>query len=321
MPGPLPLSFDVTDALPSELCEGRRITIAAWLFLPDDLSTLGPVPTLMALLHGGSYDKRYFHFDVPGRSGYSCAEHLAGLGNIVLLADFLGAGESARLPAQRKATRQVAALANHAAVTQLCERLKHGDPALGLAPLTDVVRIGGGHSLGGMLTITQQAEHRTYDAVMILGYTAVGVHRLVDGKPTPVVIPQAAPLEDYICVDRKPLHASFHWPDVPADVIAADDALAVPVPALLGRTAVEYGVVSGDVGRIETPVYICQAELDNSPDPHAEPSYYRASHDVTLHILPRSGHCQNFASTRREMWDRMHSWSRSVAGRRARRAE
>ena len=48
----------------------------------------------------------------------------------------------------------------------------------------------------------------------------------------------------------------------------------------------------------------------------AEPSCYRASPDVTLHILPRSAHCQTFAATRRRMWDRMHHWSRWIASNR-----
>ena len=76
-----------------------------------------------------------------------------------------------------------------------------------------------------------------------------------------------------------------------------------------------------DVGRIDTPVYICQGERDNSPDPHKEPSYYRASRDVTLHILGGSGHCHNFATTRHELWDRMHGWSRSLAAATAPRSQ
>ena len=79
-------------------------------------SLLGPRPVAMALLAGGSYDKRYYHVQVPGRSGYSAAEHLASHGDIVLLLDHLGVGESTRVPRQKQATRFLVAQAMDAAV-------------------------------------------------------------------------------------------------------------------------------------------------------------------------------------------------------------
>lgn len=44
MPGPIPLSFDITDSLPPDAAEGRGIAIAGWLFFPDDLALLGDRP-------------------------------------------------------------------------------------------------------------------------------------------------------------------------------------------------------------------------------------------------------------------------------------
>jgi alpha-beta hydrolase superfamily lysophospholipase len=315
MPGPIPLSFDVTDALPAEATEGRRIFISAWLFFPDDLARLGERPTAMTLGAGGSYDKRYHHAVIEGHPGYSAAEHLAALGNIVLLHDHLGVGESTRLPQQPNATRQVVALANHAAAVQFHERLRSGALHAGLPPLPDFVRIGGGHSMGGMLTIIQQALHRSHDGVMVIGYTAEGVHFTMNGQKLRAAdfVPAESP--DYTRNERAPLHEGFHWDDVPAAVIAADDAMAVETPACIGLDSIRTQIVKAEAAAIDVPVYICLGERDVSPDPHAEPSYYRASRDVTLHILPRSGHCQSFASTRREMWERMHHWSRWVAAR------
>ena len=69
----LSLDIDVTEALGPELTDGARTTIDAWVFPPNQ--ALAPeVPSTIVLLNGGSYDKRYFHFEVPGRSGYSAAE-------------------------------------------------------------------------------------------------------------------------------------------------------------------------------------------------------------------------------------------------------
>ena len=146
--GPIELEFDVTGALPANVTEGRRIVISAWLFFPDDLAILGDRPVTMTLLAGGSYDKRYHHVVIPGHPGYSAAEHLTGLGNIVLLTDHLGVGASTRLPDQKQATRHIVAQANHAAVTQFYERLAAGELHSDLPPIADFVRIGGGRCRG-----------------------------------------------------------------------------------------------------------------------------------------------------------------------------
>lgn len=313
MAGPIPLSFDVTEALPAEASEGRRILISCWLFFPEDPAKLADRPAAITLGAGGSYDKRYHHAVIEGHPGYSAAEHLAALGNIVLLHDHLGVGESTRLPQQRNATRQVVALANHAAASQFYAALAAGGLHPKLPPVRDFVRIGGGHSMGGMLAIIQQAEHRTFDGLMVMGYTAEGVHFTMGGQKRRAadVIPAASP--DYTRNDRAPLREGFHWEDVPAEVVAADDRLAVETPACIGLDSIRTHIVKAEAARIEAPVYICLGERDVSPDPHAEPAYYGASPDVTLHILPRSAHCQSFASTRRLMWDRIHWWSRWIA--------
>jgi alpha-beta hydrolase superfamily lysophospholipase len=311
--GPIPLSFDVAAALPADVTEGRPTEIAAWLFLPDDLALLGPRPVTMVLLAGGSYDKRYWHVEVPGHSGYSAAEHLAGLGNVVLIADHLGVGESTRVPRQKKATRFVAAQAMDAAVRQFHERLARGALVDGLPAIPDFARIGGGHSMGAMLTVIQQARHRTHEAIMVLGYTADGVHTTRDGqriRTADLIPPGEGP--DYPVPDRAPLHEAFHWHDVPGDVIAADDAIAVPTPSALGLTAIATGVIREEAARIDVPVYFCNGERDVSPDLHAEPGYFRACSDFTLQCLPDSAHCHNFASTRHILWNRMHSWSRTL---------
>jgi len=314
MPGPISLAFDVTAALPDSATAGATITIAASLFYPDDLSRLSTTPVSMTLTAGGSYDRRYHDAVIPGHASYSAAAHLAALGNIVLLTDHLGVGESTRLPQQSNATRHIVALANHAAVTQFHQHLAAGTLHPGLPPLVKITRIGGGHSMGGMLTILQQAEHATYDGVMIMGYTADAVYftlhgqrlRAADYLPT-------GDVPDYSSNDRAALHHGFHWADVPDDVIAADDALAVETPSSIGLDSIRAQIVQKEAGQITTPVYICLGERDVAPNPHAEPGYYRASSDITLQILPRSGHCHSFANTRTQMWNRMHHWGHGVA--------
>jgi hypothetical protein len=312
--GPIPLSFDVTSALPEDVTGGLPTRIAAWLFVPDDLSLLGQRPVSMVLLAGGSYDKRYFHFEVPGREGYSCAEYLAGKGNIVLVADHLGVSESTRVPDQKKATRRIVARAMDAASREFHARLAEGTLHPSLPPLANVFHVGGGHSMGAMLTTIQQANHRTWDAIMFLGYTADGVHFTMGGRKLRAadVAPMDGPFPDYTWNDRAPLHEGFHWDDVPPDVIALDDTLAVETPSEIGVISIHTGIIREEAARIDVPMFFSNGERDVSADLHGEPHYFPNCPDFTLHFLPHSGHCHNFAGTRHRQWDRMDRWAKSL---------
>jgi hypothetical protein len=56
------------------------------------------------------------------------------------------------------------------------------------------------------------------------------------------------------------------------------------------------------------PVLIVQSAIDTSPDPQKETAYFIASPSVTLQILERAAHCQNFAGTRFKHWQNMNGW-------------
>lgn len=287
--------------------------IAVWVFLPD---AVPEHPTVITLLSGGTYDRRYFDFNVSGRGDYSLAEYLRQRGHVVILPDHLGVGASGKARNQKQATRHVCAAANHAAQEAIYAKLRAGTIVPGFPALPSFLKVGGGHSMGGFATITQQAAHSTYDACLILGYTAYGVHLTIGGQLVSADVGELDPDQpDYALRDRALLRETFHWDDVPDDVIAFDDSLVVEVPYVLSAQATMTGIVTADAATIGVPIYINLAERDVSPDPHAEPGYYRASRDITLHILPRSGHCQNFANTRLEMFDRIDHWVREWAVR------
>jgi pimeloyl-ACP methyl ester carboxylesterase len=306
----LSLTLDVTAALPPPVAGDSARHIAAWIFLPEP-GRITSRPTMVTLLHGGTYDKRYWHCCIAGDDSYSAAEFLRDQGHVVVLLDHLGIGESSHETEQ--VTRHRAAAASHNATIQIRDMLRAGTLREGFPPLPEIVCIGGGHSMGAMLLITQQAIHRTFDLAMVLGYSAFGSHIQVDGKMTslhPGDLDPGQPV--YLSLDRKPFRHMFHWDDVSADVIDFDDTLCVPVPYALVTQSLMEGIVREDAAAINVPLYICFGERDVSPDPYAEPGYYRSSPDIHLHILPHSGHCHTFASSRGELFKRMDGWIRMM---------
>ena len=84
--------------------------------------------------------------------------------------------------------------------------------------------------------------------------------------------------------------------------------MTVDVPYVLIVQTGTGGIITREAGEIDVPVYICLGEIDLSPRPYSEPSYYGKSPQVTLHILKGSAHCQVLANTRVEMFERLRSW-------------
>ena len=58
---------------------GPAPVVSGWLFAPRDLNP-GKVRQVAFCIHGGGYDKRYFHIEAPGRGGYSLCRHFADHG-------------------------------------------------------------------------------------------------------------------------------------------------------------------------------------------------------------------------------------------------
>jgi hypothetical protein len=184
-----------------------------------------------------------------------------------------------------------------------------------------------------LLTIRRQARHRTHDALALLGWTNLGL-RLTPGwwgERTPELLeelrPGAGPAEaeqllreirdELVHVDpvahRETLRPVFHWEDVPDEVVAADNALATVRNGPTAFVGQLPDIAREDAATLDVPLFLGFGERDVSPDPWAEPPVYRSARDLTFHVLPRSGHCHNFASTRVLQWERIASWVRSLS--------
>ncbi|MGE4341314.1 MAG: hypothetical protein AB7E55_36010 [Pigmentiphaga sp.] len=120
---------------------------------------------------------------------------------------------------------------------------------------------------------------------MVLGYTTQGVH-VFHGTPrvrAADYLPQGA-YPDYASNEQAAQRYNFYWDDVPADVIAYDDALAVPTPTMIGLDSIRTDIIKPDAAQIEVPVFFGNGERDVSIAPQAEAESFFALYG--LHVVP-----------------------------------
>src|SRR5262249_25757908 len=148
-------------------------TVSAWLVVPDKLDRAEP-QTVAFCIHGGGYSKRYFHIDEGGIEGYSMARHFAERGIITVAIDCLGSGESSQAETPSPIRSANLTPAHHNAAQHLLAGLQAGTLAADIPALPHLTAFGVGHSLGGMLLALQQARHRTFPRVAVLGWSNLG---------------------------------------------------------------------------------------------------------------------------------------------------
>ena len=274
---------------------------------------------------GGSYARAYWDMHIPGHPGYSFADHMTAQGYAVVAADPLGVGASTKPTDGDRVDLETMSAASAAFVEQVRGLLTEGAPELGGIPLPGIPVIGVGHSLGACLTVVTQAQHRCYDAVALLGFTHgrkdVSVEAVGAASGDPGADPRETATEQaraffgdtwddvYGFAPREPNHAWLHRPDVPAEVVAADDAEAVSWPRQSYVDALLAGYSAGLAGRLDCRVFVGFGDHDVPPVPHDDVGFYTGSRDVTLYVLSDAAHCHNFATTRAQLWDRIGLWA------------
>jgi pimeloyl-ACP methyl ester carboxylesterase len=303
----------------------EALDVAATVHLPDRATS----PKVFAVgMPGGGYNRHYYDLRLDGLSGYSQAEYHTDRGWGFIACDPAGVGDSST-PSAPHTIEQVGAV-QAAAVHALRQRAAGGTLVDGVPPAADAVWLGLGQSMGGCFTIAAQAVAQPYDAVGILGFSALHTQLpLPEGKslqlPTPV---EGAELsaEEMAGALMESFRWAFHWEDVPV-AVAAWDMGSVPLregddlppwgrrAAALpcGADMLAPGIVAAAAASITVPVLSAQGERDVVPDPHAEPVAYHASNHVTVVRIPTMAHMHNFASTRRQMWRAIHAWGEAVS--------
>ena len=319
----------------------RRIDVSAAVSLPGPLemavsvflpaqSYRNNVRTVIFAVPGGGYSRGYFDMHFEGHSNYSEAEYHVSRGTIFIACDHLGVGAST-IRHLDLITPTIMGDSYALAVGTLCKQLEQGAFSTDLPALKNFAKLGIGQSLGGMATIIAQGNHGIFDGIAPLGFSAIHTQ-----LPQPTDAARRAVIDTYANLSpktdvSKPSIAEsithitdfrypFHWEDVPRDILDADMAGGYPIRKIsppFGSTTMptcailgmKPGIVGKEAAAITSPVLVGVGQRDTCPDPHAEPTAYSGSRDVSVYIVPNMAHMHNFASTRRLLWDRTAAWA------------
>lgn len=309
---------------------GQTIEMTATIFLPDP-AHLPSLPVAIFAAPGGGYSRAYFDLTFPNRTGYSEAEYHSSRGFIYVAIDHVGVGEST-IPDLSRISFDTLAATHDSCARQIAALLRQGALAEAFPACPDLFTIGMGQSMGGGVSILAQGSFSTFDAIAPCGVSAL--HTALPQR-THAEFEQGKARFDGVLSGEVRSHDTmthegvdyiypFHWEDVPSDIVHADMEGGYPVRStapVFGSLTIPHcavqmmtpGCFKPYADRITSPVFIGLGERDTCPDPHAEPSAYPRSADVSLFVVPTMAHMHNFASTREQLWRRLHGWARLVS--------
>ncbi len=176
----LPASAQARPGGPAVTCAGYDVPVALAAGQPDTYHVWGelcsapgelvPGGTVQLLLHGATYDYRYWDFGTADGSLYSYARDVAAAGIPTFAMDQLGSGWAAGLPRagyssyppSADVTIQVAAYAEH----QVVQALRSGRVARN--PFGPVVEVG--HSFGSITSVLEAGTYHDVAGVILTGY-------------------------------------------------------------------------------------------------------------------------------------------------------
>jgi pimeloyl-ACP methyl ester carboxylesterase len=310
------VTADVSPAVP---VEGEHV-LRGWVHAPGELDPGAP-PNVVFCLAGGRCTTSYFDLEVRGHDGYSMARHLAARGFVVVALDHLGLGASSPLDDICIVTPSVAAATHDHAVRDIASRLRTGTLVDGLPAFEPNALVGLGHSMGGMVIVAEQAEHRTFDAIVVLGHSGDGTwEALTDDERLLMDVPREAREQAMVELARvrarglppetarRAAPGSFFNADVPRAVKGAFGAQRTELLYSCALSTMVPGHTDAEKAAVKVPVLLAFGDHDLTDDYEGNAARYASSPDVTLFVLRDSAHCHNQASTREELWEGVAGW-------------
>jgi pimeloyl-ACP methyl ester carboxylesterase len=283
---------------------------------------------LLVCLPGGGMSRRFFDLvppepQEPGDASFSFARQMAAHGFIVALIDHLGIGESSRPKDGFALSGDVLSRAAHRVLGAIKTQVQaHYDQDL--VPLCTV---GVGHSMGGMITVLQQAQHHSFQAIALLGFSTHGLPQYVpqpqhtlarDPEALRAQLPELAKRmfkEPYPYMKRTPeSRGMFAGNRADARGIAALQSLRKePILPLPSWHSMLPGNVAHEAASIDVPVFLGVGDRDIVGPPEDAPSAFPHSPGVELQVMHDTGHSLFLFEARLALFEALAVWTRSVA--------
>jgi pimeloyl-ACP methyl ester carboxylesterase len=282
-------------------------------------------PLAFVCLPGGSINRHYYDLGLDAQSSFSFARHMAEQGMITLSVDHLGVGESTRPADGFALTPDLIVAANAHVTRQAVKGLMAGTLAPDLPPLPALATIGVGHSMGSLLTVMQHAHDPIHTALVLLGFSNAG---LIDhlSEPARVLIGAPETIPERIVAIARQIYpapyveippspegsAMFYGTKADRDGVAALKAARDLLLVMPGLQSMIPGSIGPQLNKIDVPVFLGLGDQDIAGPPHAVAAAFSGSKDVTLIVLPETGHCHFIFPSRTVLFARIAEWAAMV---------
>ena len=284
---------------------GEALEIGVDLIVPQRAASL------LVCVPGGGMLRGYYDLQA-GDGGYSFAAAMAAAGHAVAMLDPLGLGTSSHPADGFLLHPSVHARAIATASSTLAVEL--GLPAVGV-----------GHSMGGMLVCLAQAEGEPppFRALALLGAGPVGLDwAITDEERGYSHDPErfAAALE---MLARKRYATGYHELS-PAqnraiiyggkgesEAVAALKRVGAPMLAMAATYSLVPGGWAPQAAKIDVPLFLAVGELDMLSG-HDLPRSFPAADDISLLMLPATGHTHFVFPTVERLFRRFQHWLQGV---------
>jgi pimeloyl-ACP methyl ester carboxylesterase len=280
---------------------------------------------MLVCLPGGGTNRCFFDLQPPEsqRDGsFSFARHMTARGFIVALVDHLGVGESSR-PRDGYALSSdvLSQAADHVHGAIRAQVQAHYGNAFA-RPCS----IGVGHSMGAMITVLQQAQHHTHQAIVLLGFSTRGLPEYVPQPlhgltrdPVALRAQLATHARDMFkepyprlqpTAESRTMFASDRADarGVAALKVAGDEPL-LPVPSF---HAILPGNVASEAASIDVPVFLGVGDQDIVGPPGEVSRAFQRSSAVASYVMPNTGHCHFLFASRFALFEAIAAWTRLV---------